>query len=71
MIRQGHDGWYRLVTEGGAPVDAGARLKNFRDEPAILWNGEAPHKPAAEGYVSTTLGRHYAGVYNLKWEKTS
>lgn len=76
MLRKGHDGWYRLVVGAsgagirGAAVDAGTKVMNHLNQPAKVLNGEAPHKPEAEGYVSTNLGRHYAGVYGLRWEKT-
>lgn len=71
MLRKGHDGWYRLVARtSGASVNAGAEVTTYRNEDAKLLNGEAPHRPGAEGYVSTNLGRHYAGVYGLRWEKT-
>ena len=63
------NGW-KLVMKDGLGVVVGSPIYNFRGELAIITSmDEPPHKLSSEGFVTTTLGRHYAGVYNLKWVK--
>lgn len=58
------------LTLDGQPVLQGSVHSDFRGNTAIIVGGTPPHKPGANGYVQTAAGaRHYAGVYDMKWEE--
>lgn len=49
------------------PVAIGDTVYTFRGERATVTGFEPPHREGTSGRVSTTLGHHYAGVYNCEY----
>ena len=56
-----------LVDADGQPVKVGQTVTNFRGQTAKVEGGVAPHKSNSEGFVVTSRGESYAGVYGLRW----
>lgn len=49
------------------PVAIGDTVETFRGERATVTGFEPPHREGTSGRVSTTLGHHYASVYNCEY----
>jgi hypothetical protein len=67
MKKKGRDGiMFTLVDKRSKEVNEGHEFTH-NGETVVLLGGEAPHKKGSTGYVTTTEGRYYAQVYDLKW----
>jgi len=70
MQKRGHDGMYTLrLEEGGAPVEVGSFVMDFRGDGGKLEGGTAPQKPSSNGKVQVDGREFYASVWGLVWTK--
>jgi len=70
MNKQGYNGTYTLrLAEGGAPVEVGSFVMDFRGDGGKLEGGRAPAKPSSSGHVTVDGREYYASVWGLEWVK--
>lgn len=58
----------RLVVKGtDREINVGDEVVSFRGERTTVKGVEKPQYPHQEGRITTGLGYHYVGTYNLEW----
>lgn len=52
-------------------IKVGDTVTSFRKELAVVHEIHPPHRLGVSGRVTTDLGFHYVGVYNLEFKELS